>query len=305
MPQEIFDSLIIGAGPAGLTAAIYLARFRLRVLVLDDGNSRAAQIPMTRNHAGFPDGISGEELLARMLRQAENYGARVRHDRVERLEHSSAQFWATAGGEVFTARTVLLATGVINRRPPMADDLHSRALTRGLLRYCPICDGYEVIDKSIAVVGTGERGFKEAIFLRSYSSRITLISPAGEHNLTKLQRRELKRAGVLIIGGPALRFELGDDKILLSIYSEKLAFDTLYPALGSEIRSELAVALAAEVSQDGSLVVDSHQQSSVTGLFAAGDVVLGLDQISQAMGQGGVAATAIRNYLAEMRPLYR
>src|SRR6476659_11387503 len=142
MEEPIIDCLIVGGGPAGLTAAIYLARFHLDILVVDGGKSRAAWIPCTRNHAGFPDGINGEELLQRMRDQACKYGAKVETEFVTRLEHAadSGLFTATWGSGQAIARSVLLATGVTNRRPPMDEDLHDDPLSRGLIRYCPICD---------------------------------------------------------------------------------------------------------------------------------------------------------------------
>src|SRR3954470_18150790 len=119
MSEPELDCLIVGAGPAGLTAAIYLARFYLRLKVIDAGNSRASLIPCTRNHAGFPEGISGGELIERMKEQAQKYGARIESGRVSRLDRIDGGFsgqWASGSA---TARTVLLATGVANRRPPM------------------------------------------------------------------------------------------------------------------------------------------------------------------------------------------
>ena len=137
------DCLVIGGGPAGLTAAIYLARFHLDIRVVDAGKSRAGWIPCTHNHAGYPEGISGKELLQRMRSQAQRYGAKIVTDRVTKLERDekSGLFTATWGSGCVQARTVLLATGVTNRKPPMDEDLHDEALARGLIRYCPICDG--------------------------------------------------------------------------------------------------------------------------------------------------------------------
>jgi len=302
---ELLDCLIVGGGPAGLTAAIYLARYHLRVRVVDAGNSRAALIPLTRNHAGFPNGISGPELLARMRRQAEHHGAVLQAGEISGLSWDAEAFWATTTDDNVQSRTVLLATGVINRRPSMMDDRsHDRALARGLLRYCPICDGYEVTDKKLAILGTGERGVREAMFLRSYSADVTLVAPEEGHELDPMQYAALYSAGVAIAGRCA-NIQLTGDRIVLDIEGRPCAFDTLYPALGSDIRSELAGSLGASRTKDGCLTVDAHQRTDVEGLYAAGDVVLGLDQISHAMGEGGVAAITIRNDLASVRPLLR
>ncbi|MDF7773656.1 NAD(P)/FAD-dependent oxidoreductase [Sphingomonas sp. AOB5] len=299
------DCLVIGAGPAGLTAAIYLARFHLGVQIVDAGKSRAALIPMTHNHAGYPGGIKGTELLKRMHEQAAGVGAAITQGVIEGLEQHDGLFAATLGDQTILARTVLLATGVVNNPPPISPELHGIALERGLLRYCPICDGYEATDQNIGVIGTGTHGHKEAIFLRSFSSRVTLIAPGGPHAFHDTEREALEGAGVAIIDGPCQSLRLEDRTIIVPTPSGDHGFDTLYPALGSVIRSELAVQLGAEASADGCLVVDDHQRTSIAGLYAAGDVAKGLDQISHAMGEAGVAATTIRNDLAENRPLRR
>ncbi|MDE2403090.1 MAG: NAD(P)/FAD-dependent oxidoreductase [Sphingomonadales bacterium] len=305
-PHGRYDCLIVGGGPAGLTAAIYLARFHLTVLVVDSGKSRARSIPLTRNHAGFPEGIAGSELLARMEEQARSYGALVQRGKVETIEgDAESEFVAHGAGGPVRARTILNATGVVNRRPPLLDeDAHARALQRGQIRYCPICDGYEVTDRAVAVIGTGERGCNEALFLRSYTRQVTLVSPQRQHDLDAGQRARLADAGIAI-AGPYTRISADETAIHLLLAGREVAFDSIYPALGSDVRSRLAGALGARLSGEGCVTVDRHQRTSVPGVYAAGDVVLGLDQISHAMGEGGVAATTIRNDLAEKSPLRR
>jgi thioredoxin reductase (NADPH) len=302
---EIDDCIIVGAGPAGLTAAIYLARFHLRIRLFDNGSSRAALIPRTNNHAGYPDGIPGIELLALMRRQAERFGAVREEANIDAIEPHEDGFIVRSGDREARARTVLLATGVVNNRPDMAPDQHDAALARGLIRYCPICDGYEVTDRRIGVIGTGDHGMREALFLRGYSEHVTLIAPGAAHDLDDDGRRKLDAAGIEHVDGPCTAITPDDDVIRVATSSGERVFDTIYLALGSVIRSELAIAAGALASDDGCLEVDAHQRTSVPGLFAAGDVVKGLDQISHAMGEAGVAATTIRNLLAERSPLRR
>jgi len=303
--EPISDCLIVGGGPAGLTAAIYLARFRLSTVLVDAGKSRAAVIPCTRNHAGFPDGIAGSELLDRMRRQAVIAGAELHGDTVLELEVSDTGLIARTDAGSFRARTVLLATGVTNRSPEMAPDLHAAALAAGRLRYCPVCDGFEVTDLPVAVVGSGARGVKEALFLRSYTQSVTLISNDPTHALTDAEREDLIAGGISVLDGPARDFQLEADGLSLSTANGRRVFASIYPALGSDIQSDLARALGARVTDDGCVKVDAHQRTSLTGLYAAGDVVIGLDQISHAMGEAGVAATSIRNDLALIAPLRR
>lgn len=298
------DCIIIGAGPAGLTAAIYLARFHLAIRMFDCGSSRAALIPRTHNHAGYPGGISGKDLLQRMREQAASFGAWREECEVTRIEPLGEGFAVHAGDRRFEARTVLLATGVVNNRPEMPVDLHDEALARGLVRYCPICDAYEVTDRKIGVIGTGGHGAREALFLRGYSKDVTLIAP-HEHDLHDACTDALDAGGIARVNGPCGNYAIEGERIAFDTGGGRLAFDTVYPALGSHIRSGLAVAAGARAAEDGCLEVDLHQRTSVPGLFAAGDVAKGLDQISHAMGEAGVAATAIRNLLDERRPIRR
>jgi thioredoxin reductase (NADPH) len=303
--DEPLDCLIIGGGPAGLTAAIYLSRFHLDILLVDAGKSRAAMIPCTHNHAGFPDGISGKELIARMKEQAQRYGTRIVEDYVTRLDLEGELFSATWGSGSATAKTVLLATGVTNRRPPMDEELHDDALARGLIRYCPICDGYEVTDKKVGVIGSDAHGVAEALFLRSYTADVTLIAPHAELDLPPEEHKQLEAAGVVMVDGPAEAVAITGQCIVVDTAEGHYAFDSVYPALGSDTHTQLAEMVGARLGDQGCIGVDAHQRTSVPGVYAAGDVVIGLDQISHAMGEGGVAATTIRNDLAKEEPFLR
>ncbi len=299
------DCIIIGAGPAGLTAAIYLARFHLQIRMFDCGSSRAAQIPRTHNHAGYPGGIKGTELLRLMQEQAAEFGAVREAAEVTAIVPKGEDFEVQIGSRGYATRSVLLATGVVNLRPKMDPAEHDAALARGLLRYCPICDGYEVTDKRVGVIGTGTHGMKEALFLRGYTRDVTLIAPGGAHELDDTCRAKLDEAGIVHRDGPCTPIQVDGEQIVVTTPGGALSFDSVYPALGSTIRSKLAVAAGARATDEGCLEVDDHQRTSIPGLFAAGDVVKGLDQISHAMGEAGVAATAIRNLLDERRPLRR
>ncbi len=299
------DALVIGGGPAGLTAAIYLARFHLATIVVDAGRSRASSIPRTRNHAGYPGGVVGAELVAAMRLQAEEQGARLVASHVDALARDGDHFVATSGKGTVKAAAVVLATGVVNRRPDMPDDLHDAALAAGRLRYCPVCDGFEVTDARVGVIGTGDHGVREALFLRSFTADLTLIAPDGAQALSDDQRRCLAEAGIAAVDGPAGDYALAGEAITVTTPAGPLAFASIYPALGSHIRSGLAASLGAATADAGCIKVDDHQRTTVPGLYAAGDVVIGLDQISHAMGEGGVAATTLRNDLAERRRLYR
>jgi len=187
----------------------------------------------------------------------------------------------------------------------MDEELHDDALARGLVRYCPICDGFEVTDKKVGVIGSDSHGVAEALFLRSYTSDLTLIAPDKALKLKGEDYDRLKAAGIDCVDGPARAVAIPDGCIVVETAEGTHTFDSIYPALGSDTHTQLAEQVGAELSTGLSIVVDGHMRSSVADLYAAGDVVIGLDQISHAMGQGGVAATAIRNDLEKKRPLWR
>jgi thioredoxin reductase (NADPH) len=307
MDEPILDCLIIGGGPAGLTAAIYLARFHLDIMVVDAGKSRASWIPCTRNVSGFPDGIKGIELLQRMRDQACKYGAKIETEFVTKLERNAKTglFTATWGSGEATARTILLATGVTNRRPPMDEELHDQALARGLVRYCPICDGYEVTDKRVGVIGSDHHGVAEALFIRSYTADVTLIAPDKALSLGPDDQKRIKQAGIDCVDGPAQAVAITGECIVVDTAEGHYTFDSIYPALGSDTHTQLAEMVGADLSNENCIKIDTHQRTSVPGLYAAGDVVIGLDQISHSMGEGGVAATTIRNDLCAQAPRWR
>ena len=306
MTDTPYDCLIIGGGPAGLTAAIYLSRFLLDIRVVDAGNSRASWIPCSHNHAGYPDGINGKELLQLMRDQAQKYGAKIDSGRVSRLElGEDGLFSAEWGQGARQARSVLLSTGLTNRRPPMDPELHDDAMAAGLIRYCPICDGYEVTDKKVGVIGSGKGGVGEAIFLRSYTADVTLIAPDRALDLTCDEQERLRAAGVRCVDGPAEAVGVTGKCITVDTAEGLLTFDSVYPALGSDTHTQLGEMVGATLAEDGCFLCDEKMRTSVPGLYAAGDVVHGLDQISHAMGEGGQAATTIRNDLAAASPILR
>ena len=294
------DCLIIGGGPAGLTAAIYLARFQRRFLVVDTGASRCSWIPISHNHAGFPDGIAGSDLIARMRIQAEQYGAKIIGGRVEQLERSAGGGFTAvlADGSRHETERVLLATGTEDVPPPLALPDRKQAVQHGRLRYCPICDAYEVRGRRLGLAGSRSCRIHEALLLRGYTADLTLITLVNPWELPEEERSTLAAAGIAIIEAPASELVLEDDAIAVHTSDGRMhRFDSIYVALGLRARSALAVALGAEHDADGALTVDAHQQTTVPGLYAAGDVVQGLAQISVAMGQAAIAATAIHNGL--------
>ena len=290
------DCLIIGAGPAGLISATYLARFRRRVRVIHDGASRAALIPVSHNYPGFPDGISGNDLLARLRQQAESYGVQIAAGRIDKLTRvPEGRFSAHLDGGDIQAKKIILATGVIDIEPQLPN--LSDAIRRGYVRHCPICDAYEVIDRKVAVIGSDRHAVEEAMFIRHYTPDITFLTLGRE--LPPSDRQQLTEAGMVVVEEPLAELDLVGERIsAVRLLSGRVhRFDTLYSALGAKTRSELALALGVEQTDDHTLVTDAHQQTTVPGLYAAGDVVQTLNQIAVAAGQAALASTHIHNVL--------
>ncbi|NCP12361.1 MAG: NAD(P)/FAD-dependent oxidoreductase [Sphingomonadales bacterium] len=310
--EDSYDCIIVGGGPAGLTAATYLARYRRRVLLIDAGSSRAAMIPRSHNHAGYPDGVEGLRLLRDMAVQAAQFGVELRNGCVAKIARgdeagADGGFIVTlAEGETLQAHAVLIATGVVNRRPPIEDDVHDAALAAGTLRYCPICDGYEAGgwdgesgggERRIAVLGADGHGVAEALFLKTYADHVTLLTLIA-CDLDEHDRADLKRAGVTWETRPASAFAFADTAVTVTLDDgEEQRFDTLYPALGSNANSELVEQLGLDLDEERCIMTDRHQRLGMKGLYAAGDIVAALDQISVAMGHAAIAATTIHNDL--------
>lgn len=287
------DVLVIGGGPAGLTGALYLARFRRRVLVVDDGCSRAVRIPRSHNMPGYPEGVRGSELVANIRQQAEHYGVNFAVGRVASLISDAGLFVARWPGGSATARKVLLATGAADVEPRMP--YLEEAVQSGALRYCPVCDGYEVIDQAVGVLADGEAGAKEALYLRNFTPQLTVFGVAAELRISESTRLKLQEAGIALAPGPVASIRQWNGRVTVrhgtGADERETVCDSLYAALGMHIRSELAE--GADRDGDGYLMTDRHQRTSIEGLYAAGDVAQGLNQISVAAGGAAIAAAAM------------
>jgi thioredoxin reductase (NADPH) len=303
MKQEVkmSDCIVIGAGPAGLTAALYLGRYRRDCLVIHDNTARAARIPLTHNVPGFPDGIKGTDLLDNMTRHASEYGAQFHKAEVTSIDSFGEYFSVfTSNSEPFEARTVILATGILLNQIDLPHAVHEQAIAGDVLRYCAVCDAYEHIDRSIGVVGCEESGASQALFLSRYSDKVTLV-PDNAALLSDDARRKLSVSGVAICEQSMVTVQPTPTEMLLWTEgnSDPRRFDVIYPCFGTRPRTELAQQLGLGVDDSGCLPPGSHFETDVPGFFASGDIVRGLDQISVAMGHGAIAATQVHSLLRE------
>jgi thioredoxin reductase (NADPH) len=264
----MLDCLIIGGGPAGLTAAIYLARYRRAAVLVDDGGSRAALIPASHNYPGFK-GIAGPHLLARLREQALLYGAKLKHGRITTLQRRPrGGFRAQWDGK------------------------------DGAVRFCPICDGFEAMDRRIGVFGPVNEAGRKALFLRTYSRHVMIFEKEGN---SEVVRETLRQAGIRR-AGRAVRVECLQEGVRVTVEGgDRFDLDVLYAALGCQVRSELAAGLDADCTEVGNVIVDAQQRTSVHSLYAAGDIVSDLHQLAVATGHAAIAATTIHNSLGRTR----
>jgi thioredoxin reductase (NADPH) len=212
-------------------------------------------------------------------------------DRIRTLQKSEDRFTALGSGPSITASRVVLATGLVDRALEIPG--LRPAIAEGMIRYCPICDGYEATDQRIGVLGTADIACNKAIFPRTFSKRVTLLA-AGDRPADDKVCRELANAGVRLPAAYADGFERQNREIVATMSDgSRETFDVIYQILGCDVCSELAAELGARHTEIGCIEVDAHQQ----GLYAAGDVVSDLHQLAVGTGHAALAATHIHNSL--------
>jgi len=286
------DVIVVGGGPAGLTAATYLRRFNRSCLVLDSGSSRARWIPESNNCPGFPQGVSGVDLLHRMKQQALSFETPFESALVDAIRRDDEGFVLVAGSIEWHARCVILATGITDKLPdaPWVEE----AVACHALRLCSICDAYEASDTRIGVYGPLAHITAHGLFLRAYSSRVVLLPTDNSDGGDALAKARAHGIEVLPSGG-ALGFD--GQRCTYTHDGSTEVFDTVYPFLGAHTTAGLVASLGVQLSDTGEIVVDRKQMTDLPGLFAIGDVVSGLNQISVAVGQAAIAATAAHHWL--------
>lgn len=291
------DVAVVGGGPAGLAAAVYLARFLRSVVVFDAGDARAKLIPKTHNCPGFPEGIAGEELLERLRKQAKTFGASIAEARVASVETNSGSFVLRTNAGVTHASRVILATGIVDKAPTIAG-LHG-AIAAGSVRLCPVCDAYEAAGQRIGVVGPERLALKEALFLRDYSPHVSILSNYPE-DVSDVTRMKALAAGVEIwdVVDDLVARDSGFD-VIMADGSPAREIDVVYPSMGCDVRSELAINLGVDCDEEGYILVGAHLETSVPGLYAIGDVAKALNQIAVGFGHAALAAAHIHRALRE------
>lgn len=303
MPDQTYDCLIIGGGPAGWTCALYFARFNRKALVLSSEDQRARLIPRTHNVPGWIEGISGDELIARCREHATRYGAEFAEGEAVAVEGEIGAFRIRmADGREFTGRHVVFATGVEDLCPevPGLEACEGRGL-----RYCPICDGYESNGQRLALFGAGDELARHALFMTTFTDRITLmLNGEGRwEEISPALRDQLERKGIRAVEDRVVEvFEEGGEICgFLMEEGERIEVDRAYGGHGLRPRSELARRMNVETNAEGYIKVDSNGATSVRGVYAIGDVVnQDYAQIVIGMGQAAIAAIDIHGeFMAE------
>lgn len=291
--KQIYDCIIIGGGPAGLTAGIYLARFKCKIKVFDDNDSRALLISKSHNYPGFPQGISGINLLKRLRQQLLNYDVSINPQTVTKVNYTKTKLFSIFTEKShFYAKTVILATGIKDIEPKLPQ--LENTIKEGRIRHCLICDGYEAKNKKIGILGEGRKGLNQAILLSRFSKDIMLLNINKKLQLTQQEKINCLKRNIKIINEDIIKVTIPKNKkVTITTTQSKLHFDILYSALGVKLRKQLINHLRIKCHKNKFLKVNSHQETNLTGLFAIGDVVSGLHQMTVATSQATTAALAV------------
>jgi thioredoxin reductase (NADPH) len=300
--------IIIGSGPAGYTAAIYAARANLEPLVVASSVEAGGDLMTTtdvENFPGFPEGVQGPELMAKMQEQAERFGAEVLYDDVVSLELDGPVKKVVLGsGAEYEAASVVYATGSAHRKIGIEGE--ERLSGRGV-SYCATCDGFFFRDRVIAVVGGGDSAMEEATFLTKFASKVFIVHRRDELRASKImQQRAFDNDKIEFVWNSEVVDVLGDDAVTGLVLENtvdgtrsELAIDGLFVAIGNDPRTHL-VHGKLDLTPEGTVWVDGRSsRTSVAGVFAAGDVIdPTYRQAVTAAGSGTVAALDVEHYLA-------
>jgi thioredoxin reductase (NADPH) len=299
----MYECIIIGGGIAGLQAAIQLGRYHHRVLVIDANNGRSTLCRAYHNVLGWPDGVSGEKLRAIGRKQAEQFGVHFADDEVIAAEKKGNAFVLFGkSGNTYESERLLFATGVKDRIPPIPNLIPCLGTS---IYVCPDCDGYEVTNKKVIVLGAGTAGANMAITLLYWTNDIIYINHDGEE-LSATWQKQLQAKGiryfrepiasVLIKEGPefsGVRLQNGNE-----IFAERgfIAFGH------NKVNTDLAKQLGVERLENKHIPTNPRtKQTNVPNIWAAGDIGVHSEQVTIAMGEGAQAAIWIHKSIVEQR----
>lgn len=282
------DVIVVGGGPAGISAAIYLQRFKRDVLVLMKDQGALAKSDAIENYYGIVEAVSGTELIARGVAQAERLGVKVRKEEVLSIEAGDG-FVVKTGQTVYTAKAVLLATGMsrTNLKVRRYNDFVGLGIS-----FCAVCDGFLYRQKRIGIVGNGEFMLEELEVLRNFSKDLTVFT-----NGEKLAHTP---ESVKIVAEPLVEI-LGTDRLSgVATATSHYPLDVLFVAIGTASASDFAIRIGAMMDTN-KIVVDANFMTNIEGLFAAGDCIGGLAQVAKAVSDGAQAGIAMHKHLKSIK----
>lgn len=302
---ETYDVIIIGAGPAGLTAGMYCARANLTTLILGDVyDTQLAKAGLVENYPGFPEGVQGIELAERMSQQAKKYGALIKPTPVKRIKKSNDIFSVTTGDGVVNGRSVILCMGTRHRELdiPGAREFYGKGVS-----YCAICDGTLFKGKDVVVIGYGNGAAKAALYLSGICSKVTVLCvyDSLRCEYVYLQRlEEAKNVDILYsVSVESVKGKTIVEEVQFSTdgKSKALPTDAVFVEYGTMPNSVLATDLGLELTKNGFIVVNRRLETNITGVFAAGDLTGGRRQIATAVGEGSSAGISAIGYIKKAR----
>ncbi len=291
------DCVIVGGGPAGLSAAIYMGRFMRSTLVIDMEEGRSSYRQINENYLGFPDGISVRDLHMLGRKQAERFGAHFKRAYADTLEQIPGGFKLSTSLGQLEAKTVILCTGVTDRWPtiPNVEQYVGRTLF-----WCITCDGHRAVGKRLLLFGEGDEAATTACQFRMFTDKITFIAPPGHVDCSDQKIRDLGALGIPVVEGEIASVE----GAAAAIHGVKLKDgrdlegDMIFSLYPPRPNNKLALDIGAKVSPDGFVVVDEEGYTSVPGFFAAGDISrMHSHQVVSAAAEGAEAAQTANYYL--------
>jgi len=304
--DQVYDLIIIGGAPAGLTAAIYAGRAALKSLLLTGPfpGGQVTTTDMVENFPGFPDGINGAELAQRIQRQAERFGTQIVMDTVTKVDFSTPPFTVRTDSQTYRGRTVIIATGAVPRRLGVPGE--AEFFGRGVST-CATCDGFFYKDKRAVVVGGGDSAIDEGLFLTKFAREVIVVHRRDQLRATKIyQERAFANPKMRFVWDSVVEEVLGEKTVTgVRVRNVKtgetsvIEADGMFVYIGMVPGTKL---FAGQVEMDewGYIVTDRRQRTSVPGVFAAGDVQSpDFRQIVVAAGSGAMAAIEAERLLAE------
>jgi thioredoxin reductase (NADPH) len=305
MSDKVLDTIIVGAGPAGMTAGIYCARAGLATLILERAfpGGQVVKTDIIENYPGFPNGIAGFDLAELMQAQARKSGAEIRTAEVKALRPGERAVEVECAGETLVARTVIVATGAESK--PLGVPGESRLYARGVSN-CAVCDGALFKGKTVAVVGGGDSALGEALYLANLCAKVYVLHRRDRFRGAKvLQDRALGRSNIEVVWNAVVQEVLGESRVqgievvdVHSRASRRLVIDGLFVYVG-ETPNTGFLAGVVRLDERGYVVTDEYMATSRPLILAAGDCrAKSLRQVSTAVGDGAQAASAVERLLA-------